>query len=106
MNNSNLANKFQQLENNINNLNNLFTQKFLDLQNLIQNSITVAKPQNEFSQDYFINKESSDPDYVISNESDACLLIDGIIQRHLDWNNPNLGFSQKLKYHKTFVCCR
>jgi hypothetical protein len=101
-----VSNKLNQIEENI---KNYFDQNFDVIKDLIEESKNKKRTRttdNEFHIDYFIEFESSDPDFILKDDEDASLLIDGILEHKLDYENADSILNQKLKQFTTFDLCR
>jgi len=96
-----LLTKLRQFENNIKEYINI---KFEE-QNLLQKR-TVSSNELVFSYDYFMKKESNDPDFIIIEDEDAHCLIDGIIHYFLDRNNPRNNIASALLKFQSINLCR
>jgi hypothetical protein len=96
-----LLSKLQQFENNIKEYINV---KFEEQHRLHKRTDLI----NDliFSFDYFIKKESEDPDLVLIEEEDAHCLIDGIIEKFLDWNSPRKNITSALLKFTTINLCK
>lgn len=66
----------------------------------------LTQEQPEFSVNYFMEIESSDPNEILQDEADAETLIDGILNLKLDTQNVNSRMLQKLNKFTTFQLCR
>jgi hypothetical protein len=66
----------------------------------------IEKEKETFSINYFVSNENPDPEYQLEDEESACLLMDGIIEECLNWENEKSSFKVKLKKFQTFIHCR
>ena len=94
-----LLSKLQQFENNIKEYINI---KFEEQHRLN----TRTSINEEFSYDYFLRKESNDPDEVLIEIEDAQLLIDGIIEKFLDMTNHRNKICSELQKFSSLNLCR
>jgi hypothetical protein len=99
--NGTLLNKLLQIENNIKEYINV---KFEEQHRLRKH--TDINTDIEFSYEYFIKKESNNPDELLIEVDDAHLLIDGILEKFVDWKNPKSKFKDELKKFLSINLCR
>ena len=70
----------------------------------------IAKKDNRsaaaFNHQYFLVKESQDEDEILVDESHAEIMIDGIAELYLDFNDKNSQISVALKNYPSFIAFR
>lgn len=104
---SNITNRLISIESNMSNLQQTLTQALEDgLRNISKQLDKKSLTDVGFNHQYFLLPQSDNPDHRLVDDAHAEIMIDGIIELYLNYNDNKSLISRHLKEFTNILTCR